>query len=90
MSGTLVSLIDFLGTRAACPVCGAARSPTTMPTQWSMQRAVFDCEAVFLARGEAILAERACGSDSKRAATLWTIEAASADKPAPGDEDDGA
>lgn len=90
MSGTLVALIDFLGTRAACPICGAARSAVTMPTQWLAHRAVFNCEAVFLARGEQILAERSCGDRSKLAAALWTEEATGKPKPAAHDEGDGA
>lgn len=93
MSGTLVCLIDFLATRVSCPACGAARSPMSMPTQWAAHRAAFDCEAVFLARGERILAERACGERSKQAAELWTIEAGGPSRPAlpaPQDEGDGA
>lgn len=90
MSVTPVPLIEFLGTRVSCPACGAGRSATTMPTQWSAHRAVFNCEAVFLARGERILAERSCGDRSKLAAALWTKEATGHAKPAPQDEGGGA
>ncbi|PYB71287.1 hypothetical protein [Rhizobium wuzhouense] len=90
MSGTLVCLIDFLGTRTSCPVCGAGRRATDLPTQWAAHRAMFTCEAEFAARGEAIIAERACSDRSKIAAVFWTKEATGYAKPAPQDEGDGA
>jgi hypothetical protein len=74
MSGALVSLIEFLGGRVSCPVCGAGRVETGLPTQWSPHRAIFVCEAIFMARGEEIIAERACSERSRLAAELWTRE----------------
>lgn len=74
MSGTLVSLIEFLGARVSCPVCGAGRFEASLPTQWSQHRAIFTCEAIFMARGEEITVERACGERSRLAAELWNRE----------------
>jgi len=74
MSGTLVSLIEFIGARVSCPVCGAGRVQAGLPTQWSQHRAIFTCEAVFTARGAEIVAERACMARSRLAAKLWSQE----------------
>ncbi|KPF47083.1 hypothetical protein [Rhizobium sp. AAP43] len=76
MTGTLVSLIDFLGTRQACPCCGAARTeaPKGQPAQWHAHRIAFTCGASFVALGEKIRCEVACPDRSRLAAELWTKE----------------
>jgi hypothetical protein len=74
MSTPLVSLIEFLGARVSCPVCGAGRVEANLTAQWSQHRAIFTCEAIFIARGEEIVVERACGERSRLAADLWTRE----------------
>lgn len=75
MSGTLVSLIDSVQARETCPACEGPRQPHKLPTQWHENRAIFACGAVFIARGEAIEVERACGDRSALCAKLWTISA---------------
>ncbi len=75
MSGTLISLINSVQARQTCPACEKPRKPAELPTQWHHHRAIFECGAVFIARGEAIEAERACPDRSDFAAKLWTIEA---------------
>lgn len=75
MTGTLVSLVDSVQARQTCPACEGPRQPHSLPTQWHHTRAIFACGAVFIARGEAIEAERPCGDRSKLAAELWTVEA---------------
>jgi hypothetical protein len=75
MSGTLVSLLESVQARQTCPACEKPRKPADVPTQWHHHRAIFECGAVFIARGERIEAERACPDRSDFAAELWTIEA---------------
>lgn len=75
MSGTLVSLLDSIQARQTCPACEGKRLVADMPTQWHQHRAMFECGAVFIARGEAIEVERACADRSKLCAQLWTVSA---------------
>ncbi len=75
MSGTLVSLINSIQARQTCPACEKPRKPAEVPTQWHHHRAIFECGAVFIARGERIEAERACPDRSDLAAELWTVQA---------------
>lgn len=75
MSGTLVSLIDSIQARQTCPACEKPRMPAELPTQWHHHRAIYECGAVFIARGDAIEVERPCGDRSKLCAKLWTLQA---------------
>jgi hypothetical protein len=75
MTDTLSSLLTSIQARQTCPACDKPRKPASMPTQWHHHRAIFECGAVFMARGERIEAERACPDRSDFAATLWTVEA---------------
>lgn len=75
MIGTLVSLVESIQARQTCPACEGPRQPNTLRTEWHRSRAIFACGAVFIARGEAIEAERPCGDRSKLCAELWTISA---------------
>lgn len=74
MSGTLVSLIDSVQARQTCPACEKPRKPSELPTQWHHHRAIYECGAVFIARGEAIEVERPCEDRSKLCAELWTLQ----------------
>lgn len=82
MSGTPARLIDFLADRVSCPVCGALRVEKNLRQQMFEGRPTFVCGAVFVARGEIIVRENSCRSESDRAAELWTIEAGGPSRPA--------
>lgn len=77
MNGTLVSVIEFLTTRQACPCCHAGRAepPKGRTSHWHAHRVAFACGAIFVALGEHIRSEVACPKRSELAAKFWTLEA---------------